>query len=193
VTFDLASLPRRALPATTRLYRIHRTSFTPWYFDGDGAGRFDPVANAGRGACYWATDPLGAWVEVFRTRMTLSDDDMTTRRLSSVLLERVLLTVDLTDRHALLAGVTVSLTAGPDYGPSQALAAEIDGAHIPAVLWRVRHDLAQELCAVAWFGEEGAVWDSASQALPAPTITPIPLELVDRAAIEFGYEILAVP
>jgi hypothetical protein len=73
VTINVARLPRLELAAGTHLYRIHPAGLGPWRFAGDKLGRFNPVAATTMGASYWAEDPLGAWVEKFRTRMDLAE------------------------------------------------------------------------------------------------------------------------
>jgi len=93
----LERFPRRTLRATHTLYRIHREPV--WWFSSDGGGRFDPVGT-GMGACYWAERPLGAWVEVFRKRMLLTEAEIAGRRLCSVTLGRDLRLADLTSRRA---------------------------------------------------------------------------------------------
>ena len=187
MTVDVARLPRKTLKAGTRLYRIHRSVRDPWFFDGSGAGRFDPAGTAGRGACYWAEDPLGAWVEVFRTRMVLTTRDVADRSLSVATLEHEVVVRDLASRRALRAGVTLALTAGADYGASHALADALQHS-APAVRWRLRHDLAAKLIGVAWFGAEGL------GSPPAPTRSgDLPDELVATAHRRFGYEVLPEP
>src|SRR5918992_5010989 len=147
VTVDAARLPRKTLKAGMNLYRIHRTSRAPWFFDGSGRGRFDPSGTPGRGACYWAEDPLGAWVEVFRTRMILTQDDIEARRLSVLTLNDGLRISDLTSRQALAAGVTTALTSGADYGPAHELADAVQGIEA-GLCWRLRHDLEQQLIGI---------------------------------------------
>jgi hypothetical protein len=189
---DLGRLPYKTLRAGTRLYRIHRRAFGPWYFDGSGDGRFDPVATRDRGACYWAEDPHGAWVEVFRTRMLLTPDDVDDRRLSVLTLRGSLRVPDLTSRRALTAGVTAALTAGAEYGPAHELADALQGRE-EGVRWRLRHDLEQQLIGIALFGQEGAASPSARRALPPTRSTRITGRLINDARREFGYEILTPP
>jgi len=160
VTIDVARLPSRVLPAGTRLHRIHRATRGPWYFSSDGAGRFDPIYARGRGTCYLAEHALGAWVEAFRTNMTLLEDDVSARLLSTVELGDSMVVADLADRRALSAGVTVAVTSGASYDDSHDIASRLQGA-VAGVRWRVRHDLAQELIGVAVSGREAS----------SPTIT----------------------
>lgn len=192
MTIDIRRLPRRTVKAGAQLYRIHRAVHGPWFFDGSGDGRFDPVNSAGRGACYWSESPLGAWVEVFRTRMLLGPDDLTERRLSIATLASDQVVRDLASRRALAAGVTTALTAGADYGPSHALSEDLQGV-AAGVRWRVRHDLAQELTGIAWFGPAGSANPSTLASLPPTETNDVPEHLVAEARRLFGYEVLPLP
>lgn len=189
---EVARLPRIKLQAGTQLYRIHRRSYGPWYFDGSGDGRFDPAGTPGRGCCYWAEDPLGAWVEVFRTRMVLTPDDLSERRLTGLTLVADMRLPDLTNRRALRAGVTAAVTAGADYTESHALADAIQGVDV-GIRWRLRHDLKQLLVGVALFDDEGPATRRSRKHLPPTRTKPIPVSLVKAATAAFGYELLAPP
>lgn len=192
MTVDVAKLPGRTLKAGTLLYRIHRAGLGPWFFDGSGRGRFDPTGSPGRGACYWAEEPLAGWVEVFRTRMLLPESEIRARALSSVTLEHDLAVRDLTPKTALRAGVTAALTAGADYTEAHALADALQGRH-PAVRWRLRHDLSQKLIGIAWFGEAGPATTGALADLPITKTEDIPDDLQERACRVFGYTVLPDP
>ena len=192
MTVDAARLPRKTLKAGTNLYRIHRTSRAPWFFDGSGRGRFDPSGTPGRGACYWAEDPLGAWVEVFRTRMLLPEGEIRARSLAVATLEQDVRVCDLTVRRALRAGVTMALTAGADYADANALADAVQGQH-PAVRWRLRHDLRQKLVGIAWFGDTGPVGHATLAGLPATDSNDISDDLAADACRIFGYPVLPDP
>ena len=186
MTVDVDRIPRRVLTAGTPLYRIHGARYSPWFFSSGGVSRFDPIAASGRGACYWAEHPLGAWVESFRTRMLLSEDEVRLQSLSSLELTRPVVVIDLADRRALAAGVTVALTAGADYAESQAIASMLQGL-VAGVRWRVRHDLAQELIGVALFGPRGSHADAE---LGHATTARIGPQLIRAAEDAFGYCVL---
>ncbi len=192
MTVDVAKLPAKTLRAGTVLYRIHRAGLGPWFFDGSGRGRLDPTGSPGRGACYWAQEPLGAWVEVFRTRMLLAESELRARSLSTATLEHDLAVCDLTVKGALRAGVTAALTAGADYTDGQALADALQGRG-RAVRWRLRHDLSQKLIAVAWFGPAGPASGAALADLPPTKTEYISDDLVERACQAFGYTVLPDP
>jgi hypothetical protein len=178
----LGRFPRRPLRGDRTLHRIHRESV--WWFSSDGSGRFDPV-RTGKGVCHWAERPLGAWIEVFRKRMLLSEAEVDGRSLCSVALGRDVRLADLTSRKALSFGVTASLGANEDYGPSQAFAAQAVQAGFDGIRYLVRHDPAQRLYGVALFGDAGE-W-------PAGDSRGIPDELIAEAKAAFGYRVLPRP
>jgi hypothetical protein len=192
VTIDIARLPRKTLKAGTQLYRIHRADKGAWFFSDSANGRFNPTGSPGRGACYWAERPLGAWVEAFRTTLTLTRDDIAARALSTIRLTSDLVVRDLTVKRALAAGVTAAVSAGGDYTPPQQLADALQRLH-DGVRYRARHDLSQQLIAIAWFGNAGPVPDPANVNLPRAIPEDIPDELVDEACRLFGYRVLPSP
>ena len=65
------------------------------------------------------------------------------------------------------------MTAGGDYTQAQALADALQGS-VPAVRWRLRHDLGGKLIGVAWFGDEGAASKEALVELPPTHTEEIP-------------------
>lgn len=186
---DPGKLPERRLGAGTKLYRLYRQATgTPWYFASGGEGRFDPIGVKGVGICYWAEDPLGAWVEVYRTKTILTQAEIDERRLATLAIADETTVIDLTQRKGLAAGVTATLTAGHDYSHSQALAASV-APRVGGIRWRARHDLAQKLILVGLFGPEGP----RDIDEPAPRDEPIPLSLVEDAESTFGYTVLPRP
>jgi RES domain len=186
----LTSFPRRALRGDAELFRIHRRERDAWWFSSDGSGRFDPVGT-GLGACYFATDPLGAWVEVFRDNLLLDGAEVIARSLGRTRLGRHARLADLTSRRALQFGVTASLGADRDYAESHAFAARAAMTGFAGIRYFVRHDRAQKLYGIALFGDPGAV--GRSPAWPPIEDGPIPNELVDAVRRTFGYQILPLP
>lgn len=178
--------PRSTLRADQTVHRIHSATHGPWWFS-DAGGRFDPVGT-GRGACYLASDPLGAWVEVFRDEMTWSDRDVQRRRLLSVELGRVLSLADVTSRRALQFGITAQLGAGSDTDASRDFAAEAVEAGYDGVRYWVRHDPRQKRYGYAIFDTAGE-----STTWPAAPSEPISDELVAAAVKIYGYRILPRP
>ncbi len=185
----LSRLPHRTLRVGTELYRIHRAARGAWFFDASGAGRFDPVSASGRGAAYWTLDPLGAWIEVFRARMLLTDEDVSERRLTVATLTQPLVAVDLAVARALTSGVTAAVTGGADYTAAQQLAGQIQGTE-RAVRWRLRHDLRGRSLGLVVFGPAGS---RAPSGLRTGKPAALSAELVKRACATFGYEVLPSP
>jgi hypothetical protein len=179
--------PRRTLRGERTICRIHRADRGPWWFSADGSGRFDPVGT-GLGACYLAERPLGAWVEVFRRRMLLAEQEVRGRALFCVELARDVRLADLTSRRALEFGVTASLGADQSYTASQAFAVQAIDAGFGGVRYLVRHDPAQQLSGVALFGAP----DGAGQ-WPQGNDAAIPDDLIAEAVRLFGYRVLPEP
>ena len=191
MTVDVARLSRRTLKAGTMLHRVHRADRDPWFFDRSPHGRFNPTGTPDRGACYWAEKPIGAWIESFRSLLTLTEEDLAGRALATLTLTGDLVVSDLTVKRALAAGVTASITAGADYAPPQALADALQ-AVTDGIRWRLRHDLSQRLVGVALFGQPGR--DAARSRGRARTSTgPIPQSVREEAGRLFGYRVLPTP
>lgn len=172
------------------IYRIHRVANLGWWFSSDGSGRFDPVST-GLGACYFAEQPLGAWVEVFRKRMLLAEAEMRERSLMSVVLGRPVTFADLTSRRALAFGHTAALGTADDYGDSQAFAAEAQRAGFDGVRYWVQHDPRQTLHGLAIFGDAGAA-DPADPRWPPGDDLPLD-DVRAEAQRRFGYRVLPEP
>ena len=187
----LDRFPRRTLRGDRTIHRIHRSANGAWWFSSDGTGRFDPVGT-GKGACYLAEDPLGAWVEVFRKRMLLAEAEITARALFSVELGRELRLADLTSRRALEFGVTASLGADQQYGDSHEFAVLAVEAGFDGIRYLVRHDPAQKLYGLALFGDAGAP-DATDPSWPAARDEPLSDDLAAAAARAFGYRVLPPP
>jgi hypothetical protein len=191
----LERFPQRTLRADREIYRIHRfqriSGNTGWWFSFDGTGRFDPVGT-GKGSCYFAERPLGAWVEVYRRQMLLAEAAVLDRWLMTVRVGRDLRLADLTSRRALGFGVTASLGANERYDASQAFAADALHAGFAGIRYLVRHDPAQRLYGIALFGEAGEQMEN--EVVEASILDyPIPGELVAEARRRFGYRVVPRP
>jgi hypothetical protein len=182
--------PRRTLRGDRTIYRIHKSTGSPWWFSSTGEGRFDPMGT-GMGACYLAEDPLGAWVEVFRKCQLLPEGEIAQRSLLAVALKRDLRLADITSRRALSFGITASLGAGEQYENSQAFAARALQDGFDGVRYLLRHDPAQKLHGLALFAQAGAP-DPADPRWPAGS-GAIPDALLSDAQRLFGYRVLPTP
>lgn len=190
MTAPLTRFPRRTLRGDRPIYRIHRATRGAWWFSGDGSGRFDPVGT-GKGACYLADDPLGAWVEVFRKQMLLPEAELQGRHLLTVELGRDVRLADLTSRRALTFGVTASLGANEDYGPSHAFAKQAVEAGFDGIRYRVRHDPSQKLYGYALFSDPGVT--AGGTQWPAGRSEAIDEDLITEVRRAFGYRVLPTP
>lgn len=184
---DLTGFPFWELALGTPLYRVHRATRSPWWFASraeSGGGRFDLPAPAG--TCYLAEDPLGAFVEVFRETALVAQRDVDRRRLSVFTVAAPIRLADCTARGARAFGVTAAIHADPAYDLPGRWAVAFAGAGFDGVRYLVSHDPSARLVGVALFGRAGpAEW-------PAAT-TPIPIDLCDRTATEFGIRVLPTP
>jgi RES domain-containing protein len=188
----MTRFPRRTLRGDKTLYRIHREVTGGWWFSSDGSGRFDPPPDSGKGACYLAEGPLGAWVEVFRKKMLVSESAVADRVLMSVELGRDLRLADLTSRRALQFEVTASLGANEDYRSSQAFAGRAIAAGFDGIRYFVRHDPGQRLQGIVLFHDAGAV-ARGSRRWPRGRHDPIPGAVIAEAERLFGYRVLPAP
>ena len=188
---NLTGFPRRTLREDQALHRIPGAARGPWWFSADGSGRFDP-RGTGYGACYLAERPMGAWIEVFRKRLLLPEDEVTARVLLSVRLRRAVRLADVTSRRAPGYGATVSLGSGESYDASQRFATDAIAAGYEGVRYFVRHDPAQKLYGYALFAPAGAP-EPDDPLWPAGDDGPIPRELIEEAARLSGYRVLPAP
>jgi hypothetical protein len=180
----LRSFPARALGLAQPLYRIHRRVHGPSYYSSDGSGRFDLAAP--RGTCYLATEPIGAFIEVFRNTALVAQADVTKRRLATLYVAREVILADCTVRPARAFGVTAAIHSTENYSLTQSWAAAFAQAGFGGVCYRLSHDPAQRCLGVALYGPSGASdW-------PVALDEPIGPELID-AAREFGILVLPTP
>jgi hypothetical protein len=183
--------PQATLRGDREIHRIHRSARDPWWFSTDGTGRFDPIGT-GSGACYFAREPIGAWIEVFRKRILLAEDEVRERSLYVVRLGCDLKLADVTSRRALQFGIIASLGANEDYAASHAFAADALATGFDGVRYLVQHDPAQRLYGYALFGQPGI---PSALLTPAGSATdgPIPDTVVDHARRLFAYRVLPTP
>lgn len=155
----MRGFPQHVIAPGEKLWRIHGTRYGPWFFRSDGVFRFDLVGRSDWGTCYFAEDPLGAFVEAlqgFRS-VSLPRAELRARRLYSYSVEHALVLADVTQRDAAEYGLDISISGSTpsDYGTSQRFALDAFDAGFAGIRYRVRHDLRQELTSVALFGPSG--------------------------------------
>lgn len=172
------------LPAGTVLHRLSAARYPVLRFSNERGGRFNPKLDR-LGACYFATEPLGAFVEVMRHQL-VTQADIDRRVLTSGRLLHDREVFDATTRGARFgspAEVTAALSAGPHDAAREVatgLTEQFDG-----IRYRVRHDPRQELIGVALFGP--VTETDIRTVLDDPRSGHIPAELVEMAVDEFGY------
>lgn len=184
---DLASLhefPVRATLASQPLYRIHRWTHGPWYFSDDGSGRFDLTPP--RGTCYLATEPIGAFIEVFRTTALVASADVAKRHLATLRVIRNAKLADCTVRGARAFGITAAIHSSEDYHATQTWADAFARVGFDGIYYRLSHDPSQRCLRIALFGQGG------DGDLPVVSDEPIDPELIN-AAREFGILVIPTP
>lgn len=168
---DWSDFPTRSIDTSQPLFRIHRRPLHPAWFNTDGSWRFDPLpTHRDRfGVCYLGFEPLAAYVEVFGRIRAVPQVEIDRRRLSELTVTHRVELGDLTDRTVLGDfGITAAHSTGTDYSPAQELATRLFDAGLDGVLYRVRHDPAMTLEAVALFGEPGETPDRLGPAKRGP-------------------------
>jgi len=185
---DWGDFPARRIDSATPLFRIHQRHRHPAWFNTDGLLRFDPPpGHRDRfGVCYLGLEPLASYVEVFGRIRAVPKAELDGRCLSELTARHVVEIADLTDRTVLGAfGITAAHSMGSNYEPAQELAGRLFGAGFDGIVYRVRHDPAMELEAVALFGEPGETPDRFNP----PKSSPIPQEVIS-AGQQFRIEVL---
>ncbi|MGZ4533222.1 MAG: RES family NAD+ phosphorylase [Mycobacteriaceae bacterium] len=155
---DLAGFPTLVRPRR-RLWRAGRTVHAnPWWFDGTGGGRFDPLGT-GHGACYLGTDRLSGLLEVLGPEMAggaVHSDDLATPSLFPLdphhLPDAV---ADLAHRRAIGYGVTNELSTTTPYTLPQRWAAALERAGFSGIGYRTRFDTSPGARGIAIFGPTG--------------------------------------
>lgn len=158
---DLAAFPAYELPAGATLHRVHRKGRGAWFFSTDPDSRFTPLALPGEGTCYFALQPVAALLEALRGYRfgVIAEDDILTRRLFTVTLDRGLRLGDLTHPHAARWGVNGEVHATTDYGKTQRWAGRLLEAGFDGVRYLCRSDPGLELVGVALFDAAGEAPD----------------------------------
>jgi hypothetical protein len=182
---DLTRFPAFGVDRRRSLYRIHRTDAGPWWFSGDGSGRFD--LRDGRGSCYLAATPVGAFIEVFRVATVIPESEVEARSLSSLVPPTRARLADCTVSAARKFGITGAIHTQPDYTVPQAWAEAFAAAGFGGIRYRVSHDPAQRELGVVLFGEAG------EQSLSVRRTEAIPASVIEAARQRFGLIVAPTP
>ena len=182
---NLSGFPSYDLLRREALYRIHRADRGPWWFSSDGSGRFDLAA--GRGTCYLAATPVGAFIEVFRVDTVIPELEVEARVLSTVVAPKRSRLADCTASAARRFGITGAIHTQPDYALPQAWAEALAAAGFDGIRYRLSHDPSQRELGVALFGAaDGADF-------PVRKTEPVPVVVLDEARRRFGLVVAPTP
>jgi hypothetical protein len=182
---DLSRFPAFGVDRRRSIYRIHRAGVGPWWFSGDGSGRFD--LRDGRGSCYLAATPVGAFIEVFRVATVIPEAEVEARSLSSLVPPTRARLADCTVRAARRFGITGAIHTQPDYTVPQAWAEAFAAAGFEGIRHRLSHDPAQRELGVVLFGDAG------EQAFPVRGTEPVPASVIEAARQTFGLVVAPTP
>jgi len=182
---DLTRFPSLDVDRRRSLYRIHRSDLGPWWFSGDGSGRFD--LRDGRGSCYLAVTAIGASIEVFRVATLIPEAEVEARSLSSLVPPMRARLADCTISAARKFGITGAIHTQPDYTVPQSWAEAFAVAGFGGIRYRLSHDPAQRELGVVLFGAAG------EQSLPVRRTEPVPASVIETARHRFGLIVAPTP
>lgn len=180
----LDGFPDVVLETGVVLARIHRSENDPLFFSTSGDGRFDISPE---GTLYLAADEVGAFLEVFRSRLVPADE-VAARRLAVVALQADSRLADLTSAAGRGFGITAAIHASSDYRLCQRWAAALDRHGFDGVLYRLSHDPSAEAVGVALFGPR----EAALARVAVVDDRPIEDELIEEVRARFGVLVLPV-
>jgi hypothetical protein len=182
---DLTRFPAFDVDRRRSLYRIHRSDVGPWWFSGDGSGRFDLREDSG--TCYLAVTGVGAFIEVFRVATVIPEAEVEARSLSSLVPPKRTRLADCTVSAARKFGITGAIHTQPDYTVPQAWAEAFAAAGFGGIRYRLSHDPAQREVGVVLFGAAG------EQSLPVRRTEPVPASVIETARQRFGLVVAPTP
>lgn len=140
------------------------------------------------GTCYFAREPVGCLLEVFREGALISEFQLEALRISRLLLPFEANLADCTSGLSRAFGVTAEIHSTPDYSLPQAWAAALAEAGFHGIHHYLRHDPEQRLTGIALFGPAG-VGTPASGFIHEPA-RPIGLEILKEARRRFGMVVV---
>jgi hypothetical protein len=181
----LRRFPCRTLQTHNVLFGIHKAINTPWFFSTDGSGRFDLTAVPCTGTCYFAEQPLGAFVEVFRDIGIIAHTDVLARRQTAFSPSIPIRLANCAASKAHQFGITAAIHSTPDYQQTQAWALAFQRAGFEGVRYLLSHDPRQKLVGVAIFGSAPFAGTLATAAIPQVVI--------NEAEKRFGIKVRPVP
>ena len=172
---SLAGFPSLVRPRR-RLWRAGRSvQANPWWFDGSGAGRFDPIGT-GQASCYLGTDRLAGLLEVLGPEMSggaVHVDDLTARSVYPLDPAQLPTPIaNLAHRRATGYGVTNELSTMTPYRCPQQWATALLEAGFWGLRYRTRFDPGPSARGLAVFGPAGLnPWTWPVPQTPTPAVT----------------------
>jgi hypothetical protein len=145
------------------------------------------VASESRGSCYFAEQPEGCFLEVFKSfTATVPAEELGCRLLLRIELPREMKLADCTAPDARAWGVTAEIHSTPRYDETQAWAHAFARAGFDGIRYFLRHDPAQRLAGVVLFGPAGSPPE-----YPAHPGEPIGNEVIEKVRRRFGIRIVS--
>ena len=137
------------------------------------------------GTCYFADQPEGCFLEVFKDFSAgVPKTEIQIRHLARVELERSLSIADCTSEKARAWGITAEIHSSPDYTRTQAWATAFARSGFDGICYYLRHDPAQHLLGIALFGPAGS-----PSGFPSATSEPIGTGLLQAVENLFGIQV----
>lgn len=138
------------------------------------------------GACYFAEEPAGCFLEVFRDfAAALPAEEVSIRRIARIEVPRELRLADCTAERARSWGLTAEIHSTPDYRSTQAWADAFARSGFDGIRYLLRHDPSQRSIGVALFGSAGP-----SHGRPSGASEPIGPALLEEIERRFGIRVL---
>ncbi|MGB2875433.1 MAG: RES family NAD+ phosphorylase [Gaiellaceae bacterium] len=169
-----------------RFYRIYHRDRSPWWFSNAGTGRFDLRSEDG-GTCYLAVNPVGAFIEAFRTSVPIAEIAVDSRLVATLSVPRRSTVADCTVARARRFGITGAIHSQPDYELTRAWAEAFAQAGFDGVRYFLSHDPAQRELGVALFGRAG------EHDLPVRATGQIDPVVLEEAQRRFGLIVAPTP
>lgn len=177
--------------AGTPLYRLHRVSHSPSFFDTSRYGRFNPSGSLTSvfGTLYLAFEPAGAFIETLGRSRYLTLDAVNRREMTTITFARPLIafvldaTINRFHHDFDLAGEAIATRT--DYARTQQLAVLLHADGFDAISYPARHDNSATLRSLAVFGPPG---DHSPDDVFAECISePVASALVDDMVARYGF------
>lgn len=158
---DWSDFPAYVIEPGTALFRIHQRAYHPAWFNHDGTYRFDPPPSHRNrfGSCYLGREPLTSYVEIFGRFKAVPQVEIDRRVLSQINVQVSMRCGDLTNRMVLgRFGLDAAISTGTNYQPAQEVAAQLYAVGFDGIRYRVRHDPAMSLEAIALCSSRPQNW-----------------------------------